>query len=72
MLCSWYDEKGILYIGLEDFLLNPKSVDMWYTLLGRRYILPTLKGTSAKFDSIRYYDDDEINSWNNELSTKKL
>lgn len=37
--------------------------------MGRRYILPTLKGTSAKFDSIRYYDDDEIISWSNELST---
>lgn len=37
-----------------------------------RYILPLLKGTSTKFGSIRYYDDDEIISWNNELSTKKL
>ena len=24
----WYDEKGILYIGLEDFLLNPNSLDI--------------------------------------------
>jgi len=24
----WYDEKGIMYIGLEDFLLNPNSLDL--------------------------------------------
>ena len=24
---SWYDEKGIQYIGLEDFLLNKDSLD---------------------------------------------
>jgi predicted AAA+ superfamily ATPase len=24
----WYDEKGVLYIGLEDFLLNPSSMDI--------------------------------------------
>ena len=24
----WYDEKGILYMGLEDFLLNPNSLDI--------------------------------------------
>ncbi len=24
----WYDEKGILHIGLEDFLLNPNSLDI--------------------------------------------
>ncbi|MDD7381976.1 MAG: hypothetical protein ACI318_06590 [Bacilli bacterium] len=40
--------------------------------MGRQYILPSLKGTFAKSGSIRNYDDDEINSWNNELSTKKL
>ena len=36
-------------------------------MMGRRYILPSLKGTFIKFGSIRYYDDDEIISWNNEF-----
>ena len=27
-IIPWHDEKGILYIGIEQFLMNPKAIDM--------------------------------------------
>ena len=27
LIMSWHDENGILYIGIEDFLLDPESLE---------------------------------------------
>jgi hypothetical protein len=27
-IIPWHDDKGILYLGIQEFLLNPSSIDL--------------------------------------------
>lgn len=32
-IIPWHDADGILYIGIEQFLLDENAMDMWYSIL---------------------------------------
>ena len=59
-IIPWHDDDGILYIGIEQFLLDENAMDMWFDLLMEDIMSNPIKD---EFDKISLSKDiSEINN----------
>ena len=65
-IIPWHDDDGILYIGIEQFLLDENAMDMWFDLLMEDIMSNPIKD---EFDKISLSKDiSEINNIKQDIS----